>query len=74
MPTPAVHSPVYLADFARFPNKRLIAVGKFGRNVKDHLSLFLKLSFRVLLRSRNDTFLRAFVKSLLFLPLTGPLQ
>ena len=66
MPTPAVHCPVYLAAFARFPNKRLIAVGKFERNVKDHLSLFLKLRFRVLLRSRNDTFLRAFVNTLSF--------
>ena len=66
MPTPAVHSPVYLVAFALFPNKRLIAVGKFERNVKDHLSLFLKHRFRVLRRSRNDTFLRAFVKSLLF--------
>ena len=66
-PTPAVHSPAYLAAFARFPNKRLIAVGKFERNVKDHLSLFLKLSFRVLRPSRNDTFLRAFVNTLSFL-------
>ena len=66
MPTPAVHSPVYLAAFARFPNKRLIAVGKFERSVKDHLSLFLKLRFRVFRRIGNDTFLRAFVKSLLF--------
>ena len=65
-PTPAVHSPAYLAAFARFPNKRLIALGKFERNVKDHLSMFLKLRFHVLRCSRNNTFLRAFVKSLLF--------
>ena len=53
MPTPAVHSPAYLAAFARFPNKRFIAVGKFERNVKDHLSMFLKLRFHVLRCSRN---------------------
>ena len=29
-PTPAVHSPAYLAAFARFPNKRLIAVGNWS--------------------------------------------
>ena len=74
MPTPAVHSPVYLAAFARFPNKRLIAVGKFERNVKDHLSLFLKLRFRVLRRSRNDTFLRAFVNTLSFFGLRQAAQ
>ena len=62
MPTPAVHSPVYLAAFARFPNKLLIAVGKFERNVKDHLSLFLKLRFRVLRRSRNDIFFACICK------------
>ena len=28
-PTPAVYGPAYLAAFAQFPNKRLIAVGKF---------------------------------------------
>ena len=59
-PTPAVHSPAYLPAFARFPNKRLIAVGKFERNVRDHLSTFLKLRFHVLRCSRNDTFFRAF--------------
>ena len=52
------------ASFARSANKRLIAVGKFERNVKDHLSMFLKLRFHVLQRSRNDTFLRAFVNTL----------
>ena len=64
--TPAVHSPAYLAAFAQFPNKRLIAVGKFERNVKYHLSMSSKLGFRVPRWNRNDTFLRAFVKSLLF--------
>ena len=39
-PAPAVHGPAYFAAFARFANKRLIAVGKFERNVKDHLSMF----------------------------------
>ena len=63
-PTPAVHSPAYLAASARFPNKRLIAVGKFERNVKDHLSMFLKLRFHVLRCSGNDTFLRPFVNTL----------
>ena len=65
-PTPAVHSPAYLAAFARFPNKRLIAVGKFERNVKDHLSTFLKCRFHVFCCSRNDTFLRTFVNTLSF--------
>ena len=65
-PTPAVYDPAYLAVFARFPNKRLIAAGKFERNVKHHLSMFFKLGFRVPRWNRNDTFLRAFVKSLLF--------
>ena len=65
-PTPAVHSPAYLAAFARFPNKRFIAVGKFERNVKDHLSIFLKLRFHVLQCSRNGTFVRAFVNILSF--------
>ena len=58
--------PAYLAAFAQFPNKRLIAVGKFERNVKYHLSMSSKLGFRVPRWNRNDTFLRAFVKSLLF--------
>ena len=70
-PTPAVYSPAYLAAFARFRDKRLIAVGKFERNVKYHLSMSSKLGFRVPRRNRNDTYLRAFVKSLLFSPLTG---
>ena len=65
-PTPAVYGPDYLAVFAQFPNKRLIAVGKFERNVKCHLSMSSKLGFRVPRWNRNDTFLRAFVKSLLF--------
>ena len=65
-PTPAVYDPAYLALFARFPNKRLIAVGKFECNVKYHLFMSSKLEFRVPRWNRNDTFLRAFVKRLLF--------
>ena len=65
-PTPAVYGPAYLAAFAEFTNIRLIAVGKFERNVKYHLSMSSKLGFRVPRWSRNDTFLCAFVKSLLF--------
>ena len=65
-PTPAVYGPTYLASFAQFPNKRLIPVGKFERNVKYHLSMSSKLGFRVPRWNRNDTFLRVFVKSLLF--------
>ena len=37
--SPAVHGPAYFAVFARSANKRLIAVGKFERIVKDHLSM-----------------------------------
>ena len=73
-PMPAVHSPAYLADFARFPNKRFIAVGKFERNVKDHLSMFLKLRFHVLRCSRNGTFVRAFVNILSILDLRQAAQ
>ena len=73
-PTPAVHSPAYLAAFPRSANKRLIAVGKFERNVKDHLSMFLKPRFHVLRCSRNDTFLRAFVNILSFLGLRQAAQ
>ena len=73
-PTPAVHSPAYLAAFARFLNKRLIAVGKFERNVKDHLSMFLKLRFHVLRCSRNGTFVRAFVNIVSFLGLRQEAQ
>ena len=65
-PAPAVHGPAYFAAFARSASKRLIAVGKFERNVKDHLSMFLKHRFHVLRCSRNDTFLRAFVNTLPF--------
>ena len=65
-PTPAVYSPSYLAVFAQFPKKLLIAVGKFERNVKYHLFMSSKLGFRVSQLNRNDTFLRAFAKSLLF--------
>ena len=67
-PAPAVYSPAYLAAFARFANKRLILVGKFQRNVKYHLSnsMSSNLGFRVPRWKRNDTFLRAFVKRLLF--------
>ena len=72
--TPVVHSPAYLAAFARFPNKRHIAVGKFERNVKDHLSMFLKLRFHVIRCSRNDTFLRAFVDTLSFFGLRQAAQ
>ena len=39
-PAPAVHGPAYFAAFARSANKRFIAVGKFERNVKGHLSMF----------------------------------
>ena len=46
-PTSAVYGPAYLAVFARFPNKRLIAVGKFERSVKYHLSMSSKLGFHV---------------------------
>ena len=67
MPTPAVYGPAYLVAYARFPTKRLTAVGKFERSVKDHLFMFLKLRFRVLRRNRNDTFLRASVNILSFL-------
>ena len=72
--TPAVHSPAYLAAFALFPNKRFIAVGKFERNVKDHLPMFLKLSVHVLRCSRNDTYLRAFVNTLSFFGLRQAAQ
>ena len=61
-PTLAVCGPADLAVSARFPNKRLIAVGKFERSVKYHLSMNSKLGFRVPRWNRNDTFLRAFVK------------
>ena len=61
--------PGYLAAFARFPNERFIAVGKFERNVKDHLSMFLKLRFHNLRCSRNGRFVRAFVNILSFLGL-----
>ena len=61
-PAPAVHGPAYFAAFARSANKRPIAVGKFERNVKDHLSMFKKLRFRVLRRSRNDTFFACICK------------
>ena len=59
-PTPAVYGPAYLAAFAQFPK------GKFERNVKYNLSMSSKLGFRVPQWNRNDTFLRPFVKSLLF--------
>ena len=65
-PTPAVYGRPIWPLFAQFPNKRLIAVGKFERIVKYHLSMSSKLGFRVPRWNRNDTFLRAFVKSLLF--------
>ena len=73
-PARAVHGPAYLAVFARSANKRLIVVGKFERNEKDHLSMFLKLRVRVLRRSRNDTFLRAFVNTLSFFGLRQAAQ
>ena len=77
-PAPAVHSPVYLTAFAfafaGFPNKRLIAVEKFERNLKDHLSMFLKLRFHVLRCRRNNTFLRAFVNTLSFFGLRQATQ
>ena len=66
-PTPAIYGPAYLATYPRFPNKRLIAVRKLEHSVKDHLSMFLLLEFRVLRRNRNSTFLRAFVNILQFL-------
>ena len=65
-PTPAVYGPAYVTVFARFPNKWFIAVGKFERNMKYHLSMSSKLGFRVTRWNRNDTFSRAFIKSLLF--------
>ena len=64
--TPAVHGADYLAAFTRFSNERLIAVGKFERSVKHHLSMFSKFGFRVPRCNRNDTFVRAFIKSLPF--------
>ena len=73
-PTPVVHSPAYLAAFARFPNKRFIAVEKFERNVKDHLSMLLKLRFHDLWCSRNGIFVRAFVNILSFLGLRQAAQ
>ena len=73
-PAPAVYGPAYFAAFARFPIKWLIAVGKFERNVKDHLSMFFKLRFHVLRCSRNDTFLRAFVNTLSFFGLRQAAQ
>ena len=58
---------LYLINGQRgFANKRLIVVGKFERNVKYHLSMSSKLGFRVPRWKINDTFLRAFVKRLLF--------
>ena len=65
-PAPAVNSPAYLAAFARFAYKRLIVEGKFERNVKCHISMSSILGFRVPRWKRNDTFLRSFVKRLLF--------
>ena len=59
---PAVYSPTYLAAFAQFPNKRLIAVRKFERNVKYHLSMSSKLGFRVPRWNRNDTFFACICK------------
>ena len=53
---PAVYGSAYLAVFARFPNKLLIAVGKFERNVNYHLSMSFKLWFRVPLWNSNDNF------------------
>ena len=63
-PTLAVYGPTYIAALARFPNKRLITVGKFERNVKYQLSMSSKLWFHVPSCNRNDTFLRAFVNGL----------
>ena len=57
-----------------FPNKRFIAVGKFERNEKDHLSMFLKLRFHVLRCSRNGTFVCAYVNILSFLVLRQAAQ
>ena len=54
----------YLAAFAQFPNKRLIAVGKFECNVKYYLLMFSNLLFRVPQCNRRDKFLCAFVKRL----------
>ena len=73
-PAPAGHGPAYFAAFARSANKRLIAVGKFEHNVKDHPSIFYKRRFRVLRRSRNDTFLRAFLNTLSFFGLRQAAQ
>ena len=71
-PAPAVHGPAYFVAFARSANKRLIAVGKFERNVKDHLSMFLKLRFHVLRCSRNHTFFACICKYfVVFWPSSG---
>ena len=64
LPTARPNWPLSL-DF-RTNGQRLIALGKFKRKVKDHLSMFLKLRFHVLRCSRNDTFSRAFVNTLSF--------
>ena len=64
---PVVRIPAYyFAAFVKFPKKRLIAVGKFERHMKDHQSMSQKLRFRILRCNRNDTFLRAFVNILPF--------
>ena len=55
----------YLAAFAQFSNKWLIAGRKFERHVKDHLSMPPNT---VLRRSKNDTSLRAFA---IILPFSG---
>ena len=64
-PTPAVHSPVYLAAFARFPNKRLITVGKFERNLNTTFPCPLNSSSVSLGAIEMIHFLRELVKSLL---------
>ena len=64
---PVVRIPAYyFAAFAQFPKKWLIAVGKFERHMKDHLSMSQKLRFRILRCNRNETFVRAFVNILTF--------
>ena len=53
----AVRNPANLAALDRFPDKRLIAVGKFEPNVNDHLSMVYTLRFRVPQRNTNNIIL-----------------
>ena len=64
-PTSAVYGPAYLAAFVGFPKKMLIAVGKFERNAKYHLSMSSKLGCCVPRCKRIATFLRASLDTIL---------